>query len=253
MKENTKNAPEVVATEVVANEVRNTSERPRPEIVVLSEKVYFQTLEGSKYATLPYEMDGTMRVVKCGEVKDLETLKGFKVGPYKYDIPQCGVVLEFKATYNEVAEDGQRFKGSHTYFDAVATFADGTTRNFDGETGDTIRKAVGLPVNGTTKSPFGVAYRHFSKSEAKGYIEACNNEEVTKAYNQLRGILGKLFEAEKAAEAKAKAEKEAEAKAKAKADTAAKHIANASDLVLAQEMAKRMNITIEQVLKMLGH
>ena len=258
MAKNLNNAPEVVATEVVANEVVanevvNTSNRPRPKVVVMSEKVKFHSLEGTKWITLPYEISGKYRIIKCGGIEDLKTLKGFKVGPYKYDIPQVGVVLEFKATYNETAEDGQRFSGSHTYFDAVATFADGKTQEFNGDTGDDIRRAVGLPVDGSTKSPLGNAYRFFSKSETRKYIEACNNEEVTKAYNQLRGILGKLFEAEKAAEAEAKAKKDAEAKAKAKANTAAKYIRNASDMVLAQEMANRMNITVEQALKMLGH
>ena len=104
MAKNLKNAPEAVSAEVVANEVTNTSNRPRPEVVLLSEKVYFQPLECSKYATLPYEMDGEKRIIKCGEVNDLTKLKGFKVGPYEYDIPQCGVVLEFRATWNEIAE-----------------------------------------------------------------------------------------------------------------------------------------------------
>lgn len=238
MQKNLNNAPEVVATEVVANEVVNTSNRPRPEVVVLSDEVNFQPLDGSKWATLPYETDCGKRLIKCGEVKDLSTLKGFKVGPYKYDIPQCGVVIEFKATYNEVAEDGQRFKGSKTYYKAVATFAGGKVQEFD-TTGDEIRRAIGIAVEGTTKSPLGIAYRYFSKSEAKGYIEACNNEEVTKAYDQLRGILGKLFEAEKAAEAEAKAKKDAEAKAKAKADTADKRAGDMSDAALLAELKKR--------------
>lgn len=238
MAKNLKNAAGIVATEAATNEVVNTSNRPRPEVVVFSDEVHFQSLDGSKWATLPYTMDGEKRLIKCGEVKDLSTLKGFKVGPYRYDIPQCGVVLEFKATYNEVAEDGQRFKGSKTYYKAVASFADGKVQEFD-TTGDEIRRAVGIAVEGTTKSPFGVAYRYFSKSEAKAYIEACNNEEVTKAYNQLRGILGKLFEAEKAAEAEAKAKKEAEAKAKAKTDTADKRAGDMSDSALLAELKKR--------------
>lgn len=238
MAKNLKNAAGIVATEAATNEVVNTSNRPRPEVVVFSDEVHFQSLDGSKWATLPYTMDGEKRLIKCGEVKDLSTLKGFKVGPYRYDIPQCGVVLEFKATYNEVAEDGQRFKGSKTYYKAVASFADGKVQEFD-TTGDEIRRAVGIAVEGTTKSPFGVAYRYFSKSEAKAYIEACNNEEVTKAYNQLRGILGKLFEAEKAAEAEAKAKKEAEAKAKAKTDTADKRAGDMSDAALLAELKKR--------------
>ena len=238
MAKNLNNATEVVATEVVANEVVNTSNRPRPEVVVFSDEVSFQSLDGTKWATLPYVMDGGKRLIKCGEVKDLSTLKGFKVGPYKYDIPQCGVVLEFKATYNEVAEDGQRFKGSKTYYKANATFTDGKVQEFD-TTGDEIRKAIGIAVEGTTKSPFGVAYRYFSKSEAKSYIEACNDAEVTKAYNQLRGILGKLFEAEKEAEAKAKAKREAEAKAKAKTDTADKRAGDMSDAALLAELKKR--------------
>ena len=62
---------------------------------------------------------------------------------------------------------------------------------------------------------------------------------MTKAYNQLRGILGKLFEEEKEAEAKAKAKKEAEAKAKAKADTADKRAGDMSDAVLLAELKKR--------------
>lgn len=238
MQKNLNNAARVVATEAAKNEVVNTSNRPRPEVVVFSDEVHFQSLDGTKWATLPYTMDGGKRLIKCGEVKDLSTLKGFKVGPYKYDIPQCGVVIEFKATYNEVSEDGQRFKGSKTYYKAVASFADGKVQEFD-TTGDEIRRAIGIAVEGTTKSPFGVAYRYFSKSEAKAYIEACNNEEVTKAYNQLRGILGKLFEAEKAAEAEAKAKKEAEAKAKAKTDTADKRAGDMSDAALLAELKKR--------------
>lgn len=239
MAKNAKNAPEVVATEVVANEVVNTSNRPRPEVVVYSEEVYFQSLDGTKWATLPYTMDGKTRVIKCGEVKDLTTLKGFKVGPYKYDIPQCGVVLQFKATYNEVAEDGQRFKGSKTFFKALATFADGTTKEFD-TTGDEIRKGCGIAVEGTTKSPLGVAYRHFSKSEVKGYVEACNNAEVTKAYDQLRGLLGKLYEAEREAEAKAKAEAQERAKQANK------------DALLIKSVASRLGISIAEASAMLG-
>ena len=238
MEKNLNNAPEVVATEVVANEVVNTSNRPRPEVVVFSEEVRFQSLDGTKWATLPYEMDGKKRLIKCGEVKDLSKLKGFRVGPYEYDIPQCNVVIEFKSTYNEVAEDGQRFKGSKTYYKATATFTDGKVQKFD-TTGDEIRRAIGIAVEGTTKSPFGVAYRYFSKSEAKSYIEACNNAEVTKAYDQFRGILGKLFEEEKKAEAEAKAKKEAEAKAKAKADTADKRASDMSDAALLAELKKR--------------
>ena len=238
MAKNFNNASEVVATKAATNEVVNTSNRPRPEVVVFSDEVHFQSLDGSKWATLPYEMDGGKRLIKCGEVKDLSALKGFKVGPYKYDIPQCGVVIEFKATYNEVAEDGQRFKGSKTYYKAVATFAGGKVQAFD-TTGDEIRRAIGIAVEGTTKSPLGIAYRYFSKSDAKGYIEACNDAEVTKAYNQLRGILGKLFEAEKAAEAEARAKKEAEAKAKAKTDTADKRAGDMSDAALLAELKKR--------------
>lgn len=238
MKQNLNNAPEVVAAEVVANEVVNTSNRPRPEVVVYSEEVHFQSLDGTKWATLPYTMDGKTRVVDCKSVTDPSQLKGFKVGPYRFDIPQYNVAIEFTATYNEVAEDGQRFKGSKTFFKALATFADGTTKEFD-TTGDEIRKGCGIAVEGVTKSPLGVAYRYFSKSEARGYIEACNNAEVTKAYDQLRGILGKLFEAEKAAEAEAKAKKDAEAKAKAKADTADKRAGDMSDAALLAELKKR--------------
>lgn len=251
MKQNLNNATEVVATEVVANEVVNTSNRPRPEVVVFSEEVSYQSLDGTKWATLPYTMDGGKRLIKCGEVKDLSTLKGFKVGPYKYDIPQCGVVLEFKATYNEVAEDGQRFKGSKTYYKAAATFADGKVREYN-TTGDEIRRAIGIAVEGTTKSPCGIAYRYFSKSDAKGYIEACNNEEVTKAYNQLRGILGKLFEAERAAEAEAKAKKDAEAKAKAKSEKADKSADDMSNNALIEQVSKRCGISLKEARKRLG-
>lgn len=253
MKKIEKNDAKMESTKVAVNEVKNTADRPRPEIVIFSDKVKFQSLDGTKWATFPYLLDGKYRVIKCKDVQDLETLKGFKVGPYKYDIPQCNVVLEFTATWNEIAEDGQRFSGSHTYFDAVATFADGKTQKFNGDTGDTIRKAVGLPVSGTKKSPLGVAYRYFSKAEVKGYIDACNNTEVKKAYDQLRGLLGILRDEEAKREAEEKAQKEAAAKEAKKAETAAKHLPNAADLALAEEFARRANITVEQALKMLRH
>lgn len=252
MAKNAKNASEVVATEVVANEVVNTSSRPRPEVVVLSEKVYFQPLDGSKYATLSYDMDGKTRVIKCGEVKDLTTLKGFKVGPYKYDIPQCGVVLQFKATYNEVAEDGQRFRGSHTYFDAVATFADGKVQEFNAETGDTIRKAVGLPVDGGDKTPVGIMLA-WCEGVGKKQAEKIHNKTFQEKWGALVEDLKTLRQAEVEAKKAADAAKRAEAKAKAKDDADAKRVANASDMVLATEMAKRMNISVEKALAMLGH
>lgn len=239
MAKNAKNAPEVVATEVVANEVVNTSNRPRPEVIVYSEEVHFQSLDGTKWATLPYTMDGKTRVIDCQSITDPSQLKGFKVGPYRFDIPQYNVAIEFTATYNEVAEDGQRFKGSKTFFKALATFADGTTKEFD-TTGDEIRKGCGIAVEGVTKSPLGVAYRHFSKSEVKGYVEACNNAEVTKAYDQLRGLLGKLYEAER----------EAEAEAKAKAQERAKQ-AN-KDALLIKSVASRLGISIAEASAMLG-
>lgn len=252
MAKNAKNAPEVVATEVVANEVVNTSNRPRPEVVVLSEKVYFQSLEGSKFATISYDMDGKYRVIKCGEVKDLTTLKGFKVGPYKYDIPQCEVVLEFTATYCEVAEDGQRFRGSHTYFDAVATFADGKVREFNAETGDTIRKAVGLPVDGGDKTPVGIMLA-WCQTTGKKQADKIHNKTFQEKWSALVEDLETLRKAEVEAKKAADAAKREAAKAKAKDDADAKRVANASDMVLATEMAKRMNITVEQALAMLGH
>ena len=239
MKKNEKNASKMDATKVAVNEVKNTADRPRPEVVIISDKVKFQTLDGSKWATLPYVLDGKYRVIKCGDVKDLYSLKGFKVGPYKYDIPQCGVVLEFKATCNETAEDGQRFSGAHTYFDAVATFADGKTREFNEETGDKIRRAVGLPVDGTTKSPLGIAFRYFSKAEAKGYIDACNNAEVKKAYDQLRGLLGILRDEEAKREAEKKAQQEAAEKAKRETERADKSADKMSNAALLAELKKR--------------
>lgn len=251
MAKNAKNAPEVVATEVVANEVVNTSSRPRPEVVLLSEKVYFQPLDGSKYATLSYDMDGKTRVIKCGEVKDLTTLKGFKVGPYKYDIPQCGVVLQFKATYNEVAEDGQRFRGSHTYFDAVATFADGKVQEFNAETGDTIRKAVGLPVDGGDKTPVGIMLA-WCEGPGKKQAEKIHNKTFQEKWSALVEDLKTLRQAEVEAKKAADAAKRAEAKAKAKDAADAKRVADASDMVLAQEIARRRNISVEDAMAMLG-
>jgi hypothetical protein len=251
MAKNAKNATEVVATEVVANEVVNTSSRPRPEVVVFSEEVYFQSLDGTKWATLPYTMDGKTRVIQCNEVKDLTTLKGFKVGPDKYDIPQVEVVLQYTATYCEVAEDGQRFRGSKTFYKAVATFADGRVQEFN-TTGDEIRKAVGLPVEGGDKTPVGIMLT-WCEGLGKKQAAKIHNKTFQEKWGALVEDLKTLRQAEVEAKKAADAAKRAEAKAKAKDDADAKRVANASDMVLATEMARRMNITVEQALAMLGH
>ena len=91
-------------------------------------------------------------------------------------------------------------------------------------------------------------------------VEACSAElsedefkELKNAYLQLWGLAGTFRKAQREAEVKAKEEAEAAARAAKKAETAAKHLPNAADMALAEEFARRANITVEQALKMLGH
>ena len=91
-------------------------------------------------------------------------------------------------------------------------------------------------------------------------VEECSAElsegeykELKNAYYQLHGLVGTLRKAQREAEVKAKEAAEAAARAAKKADTAAKYLPNAADMALAEEFARRANITVEQALKMLGH
>lgn len=229
---NKTNTPEVV-------EVVSTSNRPRPEVVELTKAVTYQSLDGSKWATLPYTMDGQTRVIDCKSITDPKQLIGFKVGKYLYKIPQYGVSLRITALYREVGEDGQSFKGAKTLMDGKVTTEDGKSESFTLQTGDKIRKMLGIEVEGTTKSPLGVAHRYFCKSEAKAYIEACDNKELSEAYTKFYGLLGLLRKEEAEKEAKAKAEKEAKAKAKAKAERADKSASDMSNEALLAELKKR--------------
>lgn len=246
-----KNAPEVVATEVVANEVVNTSKRPRPAIILDSEKVYFQNLEGSKYETLTYRKDGKDRVIKCSEVKDND-LKGFKVGPYIYDIPQHGVSLKLTATYFEVAEDGQRFSGSKTFFDGEVKTSDGKVKPFERLTGDKIREDyLGIEVDGSERTPVGMLQTLLNGKGAK-YASKIHNKTFQEKWKAVIEDLETLAKAEAEARAKAKDEARAKAKAKAKDERDAKNVTSVSDDILARELARRTGISLEDARKMFG-
>ena len=113
--------------------------------------------------------------------------------------------------------------------------------------------------NSNITTALGKLHNEVSKKVSE-LVEACSDElsegeytELKNAYLQLWGLAGTFRKAQREAEVKAKEEAEAAARAAKKSETAAKYIRNASDMVLAQEMANRMNITVEQALKMLGH
>lgn len=78
------------------------------------------------------------------------------------------------------------------------------------------------PKSGSSNcsTPLGKFLYLVSKKETRELAESCEDEEVTKAYKQLLGILGKKREEERKREDEEKERKNAEAKAKAKVERA---------------------------------
>lgn len=111
------------------------------------------------------------------------------------------------------------------------------------------------PKSGSSNctTPIGKFLFLVSKKETRELNESCKDEEVTKAYNQLLGILGKKREIEKKREDEERDRKNAEAKAKAKAERADKTASDISDDALARELARRSGMSLEDARKMLGH
>jgi uncharacterized membrane protein len=87
----------------------------------------------------------------------------------------------------------------------------------------------------------------------KKQAEKIHNKTFQEKWSALVEDLKTLRQAEVEAKKAADAAKREAAKAKAKDDADAKRVANASDMVLATEMARRMKISVEQALAMLGH
>lgn len=209
-------APEVVATSVVANAgenlTRKTSERPRPEVVVLTEPVTTEPLTGTKWAD---RFDEPTKIVNCKGIAD-DDLIGFKVGPYVYDIPQHSVKLRFVEVAREVGTDGQRFKGSKTYYKVVATFEDGRVSTTT-DTADKIRRLCGIGVDGKEKTTIEQLNTWFSGRGAELNAKL-KHAEFNAKFAELAELAETLAEAERKAKAEAKAQASAEAKAQKETD-----------------------------------
>lgn len=208
-------APEVVATSVVANAGENltctkTSERPRPEVVVYTEPVTEESLDGTKWLDRK-----SGNIISCAEVND-DDLIGFKVGPYVYDIPQHKVKLRFTEVVREVGTDGQRFRGSKTLYKVVATFADGTVKTTT-DTTDKIRRLLGIGVDGTAKTTAEQLYNWFSGKGAE-LSAKLTNKEFNAKFAELTDILEAVVKSERAKRAEAKAKADAEAKTQKETD-----------------------------------
>jgi hypothetical protein len=202
-------APEVVATSMVANAGENltctkTSERPRPEVVVYTEPVTEESLDGTKWLDRK-----SGNIISCAEVND-DDLIGFKVGPYIYDIPQHKVKLRFTEVVREVGTDGQRFRGSKTLYKVVATFADGRVCTTT-DTTDKIRKLCGIGVNGTAKTTAEQLHIWFSGRGAELNAKLKHPE-----FNAKFAELAELAEDFVTAERKKREEDRAKASAEAK-------------------------------------
>jgi uncharacterized membrane protein len=91
------------------------------------------------------------------------------------------------------------------------------------------------------------------QTTGKKQADKIHNKTFQEKWNALVEDLETLRKAEVEAKKAADAAKREAAKVKAKDDADAKRVANASDMVLATEMARRMNIPVEQALAMLGH
>lgn len=109
------------------------------------------------------------------------------------------------------------------------------------------------PKNGSSNctTPLGKLLFLVSKKETRELAESCKDEEVTMAYKQLLGIVGKKREIEKKREDEERERKNAEAKAKAKTERADKNVSDISDDALARELARRTGISLEDARKML--
>lgn len=105
--------------------------------------------------------------------------------------------------------------------------------------------------NGASNSKTAYGKAKYATEKLAEVIAECNDEELTKAYQQLKGLVSLKRAEEQKREDEERDRKNAEAKAKAKTERADKTVSDISDDALARELARRTGISLEDARKML--
>lgn len=102
----------------------------------------------------------------------------------------------------------------------------------------------------STKTALGKA--KFATDKLAEVIAECNDEELTKAYQQLKGLVGLKRAEEQKRESEERAKREKAERAKRESDKADKSADKMSNRALIEQVSKRCGISLEEARKMLG-
>ena len=128
------------------------------------------------------------------------------------------------------------------------TFEDFSIEELKQEFGCEFRREKNGASN--SKTPLGKA--KYATDKLSEVIAECNDEEITKAYQQLKGLVGLKREKEKKREIEEREQREKEEKEQKERERADKSADKMSNNALIEQVSKRCGISLKEARKMLG-
>lgn len=128
------------------------------------------------------------------------------------------------------------------------TFADFSIEELKQEFGCEYRREK----NGSSNCKTALGKAKFATDKLSEVIAECNDEELTKAYQQLKGLVGLKRAEEQKREAAEREQREAAEREQKRAERADKQADDMTNAALIKQIAKRCNISEAEAQKMLG-
>lgn len=128
------------------------------------------------------------------------------------------------------------------------TFTDFSIEELKQEFGCEYRR----PKDGSSNCKTAYGKAKYATDKLSEVIAECNDEELTKAYQQLKGLVGLKRAEEQKREAEEREQREAAERAKKKSERADSHADDMTNKALIEQVAKRCGISYAEAKEMLG-
>lgn len=232
-KKNTNTAPEVVATSVVATATAgNTVATPKTTKWEQLAKCHVDLCRNDL---------GEVKI-SCPEFRDLAAGQR-----YEFKCKCTGKTWHIHITEKISDYDA----GGHTVISGTLNGEKFTNLNIT-QLKERVECEYRREKDGSSNCKTALGKAKFATDKLAEVIAACNDEELTKAYQQLKGLVGLKRAEEQKREAEEREQRDRAERAKKKSERADSHADDMTDGALIAQVAKRRGISHAEAKKMLG-
>lgn len=232
-KKNTNTAPEVVATSAVATATAGNS-------VATPKTTKWEQL-AKCHATLGRNELGEVKIT-CPEFRDLAAGQR-----YEFKCNCTGKTWHIHVTEKISDYDA----GGHTVISGTLNDEKFANLNIS-QLKDRVECEYRREKNGSSNCKTALGKAKFATDKLSEVIAECNDEELTKAYQQLKGLVGLKRAEEQKREAEERGRRERAEREQKKAERADRQADDMTNDALIKQVAKRCNISEAEARKMLG-